>query len=107
MKRCPRSRRGWPRTNVIGSSPRTTRTGMIEARDQSTRSSVGLDALLACDRSPHPHLLADELAQLFGAAQHQRDLLGVGELLGDALLAHAGRELGAEAAGDGLGRARG
>ena len=57
--------------------------------------SVGLNALLACDRSPHPHLLADELAQLFGAAQHQRTLLGFGELPGDALLAHAGRELGA------------
>src|SRR3954451_17837234 len=69
--------------------------------------SVGLDILFACDRSPNPHLVSEELTQLFGPAQHERNLLGFGELPGDAVLAHTGRDLGAETRADHLGRARG
>ena len=52
-----------------------------------------------------PHLSGEELAQPLGAAEHERDLLGLRELLGDALLAQAGRKRGPEAADDRLRRA--
>ena len=59
--------------------------------------SVRLDVVLAHHRTPHLHLLGDELAQFLAAGERKRNLLRLGELPGDARLAQAGRELVGEA----------
>src|SRR6476660_5731542 len=103
----PRWRRGWRRTNgPIGPSPRTRRIGTIEVHTPGDPYLIRLDILLARDRSPYPHLFADELAQLLGSGQQQGNLLRFGELLGDAILPDAGGDVGAEAADDRRGRGR-
>ena len=47
------------------------------------KASIRLDVVFARDRPPQSHLLADELPKLFRAAQRERHLLGIIELLGD------------------------
>jgi hypothetical protein len=51
------------------------------------KASIRLDVVFARDRPPQSHLLADELPKLFRAAQRERHLLGLIELLGDARFA--------------------
>jgi hypothetical protein len=46
-----------------------------------------LDVVFARDRTPQSHLFADEFPKLFRAAQRERHLLCLIELLGDARVA--------------------
>src|SRR5260370_16074915 len=68
------------------------------------KASIRLDVVFARDRPPQSHLLADELPKLFRAAQRERHLLGLIELLGDARFAQRRDKLVREPADDRLGR---
>src|SRR5262249_165930 len=70
-------------------------------------SHIPFDVVLARDRAPDAHLLGQEFALFFRPGKHQRDLLSIGELLGDALLAQTSGELGAKALDNRLRRAGG
>src|SRR5260370_7975901 len=60
------------------------------------KASIRLDVVFARDRPPQSHLLADELPKLFRAAQRERHLLGLIDLLGDPRLAHPPANLSAQ-----------
>src|SRR5215467_3474821 len=81
------------KTWMAGTSPAMTG----ECADRYNPPLLALDVELARDRAPDFHLAGQERAQLLRALQRQRDLLGLGELRGDALLADDGGQLGAEA----------
>jgi hypothetical protein len=68
--------------------------------------AVSVRTVLACDRPPCQHLLAQKLAQFLGSAEREQDLLGLRELFGDARFAQTACQLGAEPAHDHLRRAR-
>src|SRR5437899_1096215 len=68
------------------------------------KASIRLDVVFARDRPPQSHLLADELPKLFRAAQRERHLLGLIQLLGDARFAQRRGKLVGEPADDRLGR---
>ena len=67
--------------------------------------SIRLDVVFAHDRTPQSHLFADEFPKLFRAAQRERHLLCLIELLGDARVAQGRGKLVGEPADDRLGRA--
>src|SRR6266403_4133016 len=69
--------------------------------------SIRLDVVFARDWTPQSHLFADEFPKLFWAAQRERHLLCLIELLGDARIAQGRGKLVGEPADDRLGRACG
>src|SRR5262249_1418778 len=71
------------------------------------KASIRLDVVFARDRTPQSHLFADEFLKLFRAAQRERHLLCLIELLGDGGVAEGGGKLVSEPADDRLGRACG
>ena len=69
--------------------------------------SIHLDVVFARDRTPQSHLFAEEFPKLFRAAQRERHLLCLIELLGDARVAQGRGKLVSEPADDRLGRVSG
>src|SRR5258708_38221932 len=88
MTRCCRS--GVPRSiefTISTLGARHERRQRCAKQDGASRqlihlkASIRLDVVFARDRPPQSHLLSDELPKLFRAAQRERHLLGLIELL--------------------------